>query len=109
MAGDEKPYRVYRGGRTKGKVPLSRNEREARRAAPRDALASPATGASPGSVDFGTGRILGPAQQSSSQDTATPTPTASVSAWSPTAALSVVLLAVGVLLFVLRLAAYRPR
>jgi hypothetical protein len=78
-------------------------------AAPRDALASPAAGASPGSVDFGSGRILGPAQQSSSQDTATPTPTASVSAWSPTAALSVVLLAVGVLLFVLRLAAYRLR
>jgi polyisoprenyl-teichoic acid--peptidoglycan teichoic acid transferase len=28
----EKPYRVYRGGRTKGKVPLARRDREARRA-----------------------------------------------------------------------------
>ena len=28
----EKPYRVYRGGRTKGKVPLQRRERDARRA-----------------------------------------------------------------------------
>jgi len=28
----EKPYRVYRGGRTKGSVPLARREREARRA-----------------------------------------------------------------------------
>jgi LCP family protein required for cell wall assembly len=27
-----KPYRVYRGGRTKGRVPLARHEREARRA-----------------------------------------------------------------------------
>jgi polyisoprenyl-teichoic acid--peptidoglycan teichoic acid transferase len=27
----EKPYRVYRGGRTKGKVPLARRDREARR------------------------------------------------------------------------------
>jgi LCP family protein required for cell wall assembly len=31
-ASGEKPYRVYRGGRTKGKVPLARREREARRA-----------------------------------------------------------------------------
>jgi LCP family protein required for cell wall assembly len=31
-ASGEKPYRVYRGGRTKGKVPLQRREREARRA-----------------------------------------------------------------------------
>jgi LCP family protein required for cell wall assembly len=31
-ASGEKPYRVYRGGRTKGKVPLARNAREARRA-----------------------------------------------------------------------------
>ena len=30
-ASGEKPYRVYRGGRTKGKVPLARREREARR------------------------------------------------------------------------------
>jgi polyisoprenyl-teichoic acid--peptidoglycan teichoic acid transferase len=29
---EEKPYRVYRGGRTKGKVPLQRRQREARRA-----------------------------------------------------------------------------
>jgi LCP family protein required for cell wall assembly len=28
----EKPYRIYRGGRTKGNVPLARREREARRA-----------------------------------------------------------------------------
>jgi LCP family protein required for cell wall assembly len=28
----EKPYRVYRGGRTKGKVPLARRDREERRA-----------------------------------------------------------------------------
>jgi LCP family protein required for cell wall assembly len=28
----DKPYRVYRGGRTKGKVPLARNDRAARRA-----------------------------------------------------------------------------
>jgi len=31
-ASGEKPYRVYRGGRTKGKVPLQRRERESRRA-----------------------------------------------------------------------------
>jgi LCP family protein required for cell wall assembly len=31
-ASGEKPYRVYRGGRTKGKVPLERRKREARRA-----------------------------------------------------------------------------
>jgi LCP family protein required for cell wall assembly len=30
-ASGEKPYRVYRGGRTKGNVPLARREREARR------------------------------------------------------------------------------
>jgi polyisoprenyl-teichoic acid--peptidoglycan teichoic acid transferase len=30
-ASGEKPYRVYRGGRTKGKVPLARRERESRR------------------------------------------------------------------------------
>jgi len=30
-ASGEKPYRVYRGGRTKGKVPLQRRERDARR------------------------------------------------------------------------------
>jgi polyisoprenyl-teichoic acid--peptidoglycan teichoic acid transferase len=31
-ASGEKPYRVYRGGRTKGRVPLQSREREARRA-----------------------------------------------------------------------------
>jgi LCP family protein required for cell wall assembly len=31
-ASGEKPYRVYRGGRTKGKVPLKSRERESRRA-----------------------------------------------------------------------------
>src|SRR5438105_9975486 len=31
-ASGEKPYRVYRGGRAKGKVPLARHDREARRA-----------------------------------------------------------------------------
>jgi polyisoprenyl-teichoic acid--peptidoglycan teichoic acid transferase len=31
-ASGEKPYRVYRGGRAKGKVPLARRDREARRA-----------------------------------------------------------------------------
>jgi LCP family protein required for cell wall assembly len=31
-ASGEKPYRLYRGGRTKGTVPLARREREARRA-----------------------------------------------------------------------------
>jgi LCP family protein required for cell wall assembly len=31
-ASGEKPYRVYRGGRTKGKVPLAKHDREARRA-----------------------------------------------------------------------------
>jgi hypothetical protein len=69
--------------------------------APVDAATSPAA------VDFGARTSGPPAQQPPSQDT--PTPTASVSAWSPTAVLSVVLLAVGVLLFVLRLAAYRLR
>src|SRR5437763_3164818 len=31
MAGVEKPYRVYRGGRVKGKVPLDRPDRSAHR------------------------------------------------------------------------------
>jgi hypothetical protein len=31
-APEQKPYRVYRGGRTKGKVPLERRRREERRA-----------------------------------------------------------------------------
>lgn len=72
-------------------------------ATPRSAAGSPAA------VDFGAYTSAPPAQQQLSQDTATPTPNASVSTWSPTAVLSVVLLAVGVLLFVLRLAAYRLR
>ena len=37
----EKPYRVYRGGRTKGKVPLQRREREARRAVRSDGAPAP--------------------------------------------------------------------
>jgi anti-sigma factor RsiW len=72
------------------------------------AFGSPAA-PSPGSVDFRNSQTLQLAQQPQSQDTTTPTPTASVSTWSPTAVLSLVLLAVGVLLFVLRLAAYRLR
>jgi LCP family protein required for cell wall assembly len=35
-AAGEKPYRVYRGGRAKGKVPLQRREREVRRSARTD-------------------------------------------------------------------------
>jgi LCP family protein required for cell wall assembly len=44
MAAGDKPYRVYKGGRTKGKVPLPRREGEARRSrAPRGAeVAAPA-------------------------------------------------------------------
>jgi LCP family protein required for cell wall assembly len=34
MAGVEKPYRVYRGGRTKGRVPLDRPDRAARNGRP---------------------------------------------------------------------------
>ncbi|HEV2005966.1 MAG TPA: hypothetical protein VGQ85_05060, partial [Candidatus Limnocylindrales bacterium] len=64
---------------------------------------------SPAAVDFGTRASAQPAPLVPSQDTATPTPAASASPWSPTAVLSVFLLAVGVLLFVLRLAAYRLR
>jgi hypothetical protein len=78
-------------------------------ATPADAAASPAAGASSAAVNLGGGRSLASGQQPQSQDSATPTPSATVSAWSPTAVLSVVLLAVGVLLFVLRAAAYRLR
>jgi LCP family protein required for cell wall assembly len=39
-ASGDKPYRVYRGGRTKGKVPLARREREARRAVRSDGRGS---------------------------------------------------------------------
>jgi hypothetical protein len=80
-------------------------------AAPGVALGSPAAAGSPASVDYGTRGSVQIVQQPPSQDTATPTatPSASVSSWSPTAVLSVVLLAVGIMLFVLRLAAYRLR
>src|SRR5262249_4128122 len=40
-ASGEKPYRVYRGGRTKGKVPLQRRDREARRAVRSDGGSGP--------------------------------------------------------------------
>jgi hypothetical protein len=80
------------------------------------AVRSPAVAASPGvvasqaAVDFGAGTPMQPAPQPESQDSAaTTTPTASTSPWSPTALLSVFLLAAGVLLFALRLAAYRLR
>jgi len=43
-ASEEKPYRVYRGGRDKGKVPLARRDREARRAHRSD---GPGSGSSP--------------------------------------------------------------
>ncbi|MDX6480228.1 MAG: hypothetical protein QOG85_738 [Gaiellaceae bacterium] len=42
---EEKPYRVYRGGRDKGRVPLARQQREARRATRSD---GPGAGAVPG-------------------------------------------------------------
>jgi len=78
---------------------------------PAGAAPSPAGAASPAAVDFGTRASTQPAPQPQSQDSSplTATPTASVSPWSPTAVLSVLLLAVGVLLFVLRLAAFRLR
>jgi polyisoprenyl-teichoic acid--peptidoglycan teichoic acid transferase len=41
---EEKPYRVYRGGRDKGKVPLERRDREARRARRSDGGGPPAKG-----------------------------------------------------------------
>jgi len=40
-ASEEKPYRVYRGGRDKGKVPLARRDRESRRARRSDGPGSP--------------------------------------------------------------------
>jgi hypothetical protein len=78
---------------------------------PAGAAASRAPAASPAAVDFGTRASTQPAPQPPSQDssTSTTTPTASSSPWSPTALLSVFLLAAGVLLFGLRLAAYRLR
>jgi hypothetical protein len=68
---------------------------------------SPPAVASPAAADFGTRASTQPVPQVPTQDSSTPT--ASVSPWSPTAVLSVLLLAVGVLLFVLRLAAFRLR
>ncbi len=80
--------------------------------APAGAATSPVgAGASPAAVDFGSPASAGPSeqppQQGARQDSSAPT--ASVSPWSPMAVLSVVLLAVGVLIFVLRVAAYRLR
>jgi LCP family protein required for cell wall assembly len=46
-ASEEKPYRVYRGGRAKGKVPLARRDRESRRAF---RSGGPAPGSSPGKI-----------------------------------------------------------
>jgi len=46
-ASEEKPYRVYRGGRDKGKVPLSRRDRESRRA---HRSGGPGPGARPGKI-----------------------------------------------------------
>jgi LCP family protein required for cell wall assembly len=45
-ASEEKPYKVYRGGRDKGRVPLARRDREARRAQRSD---GPGAGPGPGS------------------------------------------------------------
>jgi len=48
---DEKPYRVYRGGRDKGKVPLAREERETRRARRSDGpVPDPGPGLGPGKI-----------------------------------------------------------
>ena len=44
---EEKPYRVYRGGRDKGKVPLASRDREARRARRSD---GPGPGPGPGKI-----------------------------------------------------------
>src|SRR5579871_1177353 len=52
-ASEEKPYRVYRGGRDKGKVPLARRDREARRALRSD---GPGSGPAPG-APRGPGKI----------------------------------------------------
>ncbi len=49
-ASEEKPYRVYRGGRDKGKVPLARRDRESRRA-------SRSGGPIPTGQGLGAGRI----------------------------------------------------
>ena len=45
---EEKPYRIYRGGRDKGKVPLASRDREARRALRSDGPV-PGSGPAPGS------------------------------------------------------------
>lgn len=77
-------------------------------AVPAGAATSPAAaGASPASLDLGRSSATPPGPQVPSQDFSAPT--ASVSPLSPVAVLSFVLLAAGVLLFVLRLAAYRLR
>jgi|GEM_PF-335547 len=41
MAAGDKPYRVYKGGRTKGKVPLPTGDEERRRSAPRGGGTAP--------------------------------------------------------------------
>lgn len=59
MAGGDKPYRVYRGGRAKGKVPtLPRPERSAQRANGRAPLSPPAT-VVPRQRRFGWGKRVG--------------------------------------------------
>jgi hypothetical protein len=78
-------------------------------AAPDGAPASPGAAASRAAADFGSLGTARPAAPPPSQDSSTPTPIASTSPWSPTALFSLVLLGVGVVLFVLRLAAYRLR
>jgi hypothetical protein len=71
------------------------------------AAGSPAAVASPAAADFGTRASTQPAPQVPTQDSSTSA--ASVSPWSPAAVLSLLLLAAGVLLFALRLAAHRLR
>jgi LCP family protein required for cell wall assembly len=46
-ASEEKPYRVYRGGRDKGKVPLARRDRASRRA---DRTGGPGPGSNPAKI-----------------------------------------------------------
>src|SRR5579871_1085023 len=50
-ASEEKPYRVYRGGRDKGKVPLARRDRDSRRARRSDGPPPPSgPGLGPGRI-----------------------------------------------------------
>ncbi len=51
-ASEEKPYRVYRGGRDRGKVPLARRDRESRRAHRSDGTPGPGPrpGEGPGKI-----------------------------------------------------------